>query len=78
MNLVSDSVTGDILPENIIIAPIETGISDGIVIEIVSGLEKGDHVVTKMGALTAEQDSQEGTSGLFDNTVRVPGSGMRR
>lgn len=56
---------------------VETGSSDGIVTEIVSGLSAGDTVVTKLPAASVSTSSTQ-SQGLLQSVVRTPGSGGGR
>ena len=57
---------------------IQTGISDGIVTEILSGVSLGDRVVTKLPEIEQTVKSSTSSQGILDGAVRVPGSSMSR
>lgn len=64
--------------ENVSRKTVETGITDGIVIEIVSGLNEKDRVITKTASSTSSsQESQNENKSLF-NFPGTGGGGMRR
>lgn len=67
MNMGSEGVA-----PSIVMQKVETGLTDDVVTEIISGLEKGNVVVTKMSSGVSVENEEAG--GLLDS-VRIPGSG---
>ena len=57
---------------------LEVGISDGVVVEVLSGVSLGDRVVTKLPEVKEVSSSSSSSQGILDGAVRVPGSGMSR
>ncbi len=57
---------------------VETGISDGVNIEIISGLEENDEIIVKMNSSaqkSTNSSAKESTQGFLDSAIRTPGSG---
>ena len=57
---------------------IETGLTDDVVTEVVSGLKVGDQIVTKIISSSSTNKNKETSSGGLLDSVRVPGMGGGR
>lgn len=57
---------------------IETGLTDDVVTEVLSGLKAGDKIVTKISSSSSTSKNKETSRGGLLNSVRVPGMGGGR
>lgn len=54
---------------------VKTGISDGVNVEIVSGLVEGDKIIVKAASASSKSSATTSTEGGLLNSVRIPGTG---
>ena len=60
-------------------AVIETGVTDGSIVQIISGLKEGDEVITAMkkGKVATEKKEEESQNNPFVQQRMGPGPGRR-